>query len=266
MVRKHLRAALALALAAAVAACSAGGARPGPGEDPAAAPGAKNLAAAEATRNVGEAFLVEGNLIGALREFKKAEAMNPDDPITHYNLGLVYYYRERYDLAIQHLERVLKLRPNYAPAHNTLGNVYAARQEWDKAIAAYDRVIEDAFYATPFYPLSNMGLAYYHQKDYAQAEKHFLEALKLKPDFVNALAGLGMTYNATGRYSLAVGRLEAALKKEPKSPHLHFELGRACIGLGETEKARAAFAKTVELAPGTPLAADAQAQLRRLAP
>lgn len=263
IVRHALSALFALAAAAALSACAAGGARPPAGEPEG---GSKNLAAAEATRNVGEAFLVEGNLIGALREFKKAEALNPDDPITQYNLGLVYYYRERYDLAIQHLERVLQLRPNYAPAHNTLGNVYAARQEWAKAIAAYERVIEDAFYATPFFPLSNMGLAYYHQKEYGMAEKHFLEALKLKPDFVNALAGLGMTYNATGRYAQAAGRLETALKKEPKSPHLHFELGRAYAGLGETEKARAAFARVVELAPGTPLAADAQAQARRLAP
>jgi type IV pilus assembly protein PilF len=248
-------------------ACSSTGTRTGPaGEAAGPLSGQKSQAVAEATRNIGEAYMAEGNLIAALRDFKKAEAINPNDHITHYDLGLVYFYRERYDLSIQHFERALQLKPDYAPALNSLGNVYAAKKEWDKAIEIYQRIIEDAFYGTPYFALSNMGLAYYYKQDYVQAEKHFLEALKLAPEFTNALAGLGTTYIATGRYAEAALRFERALKKEPKSPHLHFELGRAYQGMGDRLKAQGEFAKVIEMAPGTPLELDAQREMKSLKP
>ena len=253
-----------LLIAGVLCACSATGPHTAPASGSTAAD--YNPAAAEATRNVGEAYLNEGNLIAALREFKRAEALNPDDPITHYDLGLVYYYRERYDQAVEHLERAIRLRPDYAPAINSLGNVYAAQQKWDKAIEAYERIVDDAFYGTPYFPLSNMGLAYYHKKDYAKAEKYLLEALKLSPDFINALGGLGATYNALGRYAEAAAKLERAVKKDPKSAPLHFELARAYAGMGEKQKARIGYSRVVELAPGSPLAVDAQRELKLLNP
>jgi tetratricopeptide (TPR) repeat protein len=228
--------------------------------------GEKNPAAAEATRNVGEAYLVEGNLIAALRELKKAELLNPDDHITHYDLGLVYMARERYDQAIQHFERAVQLKPDYAPAINSLGNAYAAQQDWDKAIQAYERIVEDAFYGTPYFALSNLGLAYYHKNDFIKAEKYFNEALKMSPDFVQALGGLGMMYNEMGRYSEAVAKLSRAVKKDPKFAPLHFELGRAYRGLNNKRMAQAEFQQVLQLAPDSPLAREAQKELAKLKP
>jgi tetratricopeptide (TPR) repeat protein len=236
------------------------------GGSPETAAGERNKAAAEATRNVGEAYLAGGNLIAALRELKKAESLDPNDHITQYDIGLVYYYRERYDLAIPHFEKAIQLRPDFAPAINSLGNTYSALGNWDKAIESYQKIIEDVFYGTPHFALSNMALAYYQKGDYARAEKYFLEALKLNPDFVNALAGLATTYTAQGRYDEAVQKLERAVRKEPKLPQLHFELGRAYRGLGDPGKARHEFSRAAELAPDSPLAEEAQRELKKLPP
>jgi type IV pilus assembly protein PilF len=224
----------------------------------------RKQALAEATRNVGEAYLSGGNLLAALRELKKAEALNPDDHITQFDLGLAYYYRDRYDQAIEHLQRAIRLKPDYAPAINTLGNTYSAMGQWDKAIEIYEKIIEDAFYGTPHFVLSNMGVAYYQKKDYAQAEHYFMEALKINPDFINALAGLGAMYIDQGRYDEAVVKLGRAVRKDPKVGKLHFELGRAYRGQGDTVHARAEFSKAAELAPDTPLAAEAQKELKKI--
>jgi Tfp pilus assembly protein PilF len=241
-------------------------AKSGPGSPPEAASGEQSKASAEATRNLGEAYLAGGNLLAALRELKKAETHDPADPITQYDIGLVYYYRERYDQAIQHFEKAIQLKPDFAPAINGLGNAYSAKGDWDQAIEAYRKIIEDVFYGTPHFALSNMALAYYQKKDYVQAEKYFLEALKMSPDFVNALAGLATTYMATGRYEEAVQKLERAVRKEPKLPQLHFELGRAYNGLGDQRKARYEFSRAAELAPDSPLAEEAQRELKKLPP
>jgi len=218
----------------------------------------------EATRNVGEAYLAGGNLTAALRELKKAEGMDPDDHITQFDIGLVYLYRERYDQAIQAFQRAIQLKPDFAPAINSLGNAYLAKGEWDKAIEAYQRIIEDVFYGTPHFALSNMGLAYYQKKDYPEAEKHFQEALKLNPDFINALAGLATTYMAMGRYDDAIVKLERAVKKEPKLPHLHYELGKAYEATGNLRRAKEEYLRAAELAPDSPLGDDANKALRKL--
>jgi tetratricopeptide (TPR) repeat protein len=238
----------------------------GPGTPPEAAGGERNKAAAEATRNVGEAYLSGGNLLAALRELKKAESLYPEDHITQYDIGLVYYYRERYDQAIPYFERAIQLKPDFAPAINGLGNAYSAQGNWDKAIEAYQKIIEDVFYGTPHFALSNMALAYFQKGDYVRAEKHFLEALKLSPDFVNALGGLATTYLAQGRYEEAVQKLERAVRKEPKLPQLRFELGKAYRGLGDSSKARDEFQRAAQLAPDTPLADQAQRELKALSP
>lgn len=230
------------------------------------ASGERNKAAAEATRNVGEAYLAGGNLTGALRELKKAESLDPEDHITQYDIGLVYYYRERYDQAIPYFEKAIRLKPDFAPAINGLGNAYSAKGDWDKAIEAYQKIIEDVFYGTPHFALSNMALAYYQKGDYVRAEKNFQEALKLSPDFVNALAGLATTYMAQGRYEEAAQKLERAVRKQPKLPQLHFELGKAYRGLGDPARARDEFQKAVQLAPDSPLAEQAQLELKALSP
>jgi tetratricopeptide (TPR) repeat protein len=183
----------------------------------------RNPAAAEAARNVGEAYLAGGNLIAALRELKKAELLNPDDPITMFDIGLVYYYRGRYDQAVDYLQRAIQLKPGYAPAINSLGNTYSSMGEWDKAIEAYERIIEDAFYGTPHFALSNMALAYYQKKEFDQAERYFLEALKMNPDFHQCAGRAGGPVHRAGplrrrRYRGWSGRSA----RSPKSPSCTF--------------------------------------------
>ena len=55
---------------------------------------------ANAYRRVGEAYLQQGNFAAAIREFKKAEAKNPEDHLLQYDLGLVYFRLGKFDDAI----------------------------------------------------------------------------------------------------------------------------------------------------------------------
>ena len=72
----------------------------------------RKQASAEATRNVGEAYLSGGNLIAALREFKKAEG----HPV-RFRVNYLTTTRRR-DQAVEH-QRAIQLKPDYAPAINT---------------------------------------------------------------------------------------------------------------------------------------------------
>ena len=91
----------------------------------------------ESSRNLGEAYMAQGNYTAALKELLAAEQLTPDDPYLHNDLGLTYMAKDRLDLAIQHFKKALSLKPDYAPAMNNLGTAYLAQQNWDAAIVCF---------------------------------------------------------------------------------------------------------------------------------
>ncbi|UCF90000.1 MAG: tetratricopeptide repeat protein [Desulfobacterales bacterium] len=221
---------------------------------------------AEASRNLGEAYLHEGNYTAALKEFKKAEGLNPQDHYLQNDLGLAYHNKQQYDLAIGHFKRALALKHDYAPARNNLGISYLAIKDWDKAIYHFKEASEDLLYATPQYPLSNLGLAFYNKKEYSLSEKYFLEALAIAPDFVNALVGVAETYLAMGRVSDAVAKLEKATAVAPQSAGVHFAMAKAYRLSKDYHRAYSAYSKVIELAPNSLLADEAYKEAEKLKP
>ena len=219
---------------------------------------------AEAARNLGEAYLREGNFTLALKELLKAEDLNPNDPYLQNDIGLAFYGKRRYDRAIRHYKKALDLKPDYAPAMNNLGNAYMAQERWDSAIEYYEQALDSTLYATPHFPLSNLGAVYYMKKDYRRSEKYYLEALEMQSDFVQALRGLARTYMAKGRYEDAIFRLKKAVRMNPELALLHYELGNAFRLAGYRRDARDAYKQAIQLAPESVVADEARLGLKKL--
>lgn len=218
----------------------------------------------EASRNLGEAYMAEGGFTAALREFLRAEKLYPRDPYLQNNLGLSYLAKERPNLAIVHFKKALDIKPDYASAKNNLGTAYLVKGDWDAAIACFKELSEDILYATPHYPLSNLGFAYYNKQEYELAEKYYHKALKVESGFAYALRGLGRTYIAMGRTLKAVEIFEEAVKNTPHFTRLHFDLARAYALSHEYEKALSVYNKIIELAPNMSIADDARREAKRL--
>ena len=218
----------------------------------------------EALRNLGEAYMGQGDYTAALREFLKAEKLYSKDPYLQNDLGLAYMAKEKVDLAINHFKKAVEIKPDYTPAKNNMGTAYLAQKKWDDAIACFKEITGDLLYATPHYPLSNLGWAYYNKKEYNLAEKYYKDALKIEPRFAIALSGLGKTYIATGRISEAIAALEKAVKNSPNSAELYLDLADAYRLSREYKKALDAYSKVIELAPDSPLAARAQKEMARI--
>lgn len=219
---------------------------------------------AEAIRNLGEAYLRQGEYRAALKQLKKAEEIYPSDHILQDDLGLAYYYLNDQDQSIRHFKKALEIKPDYTPARNNLGNAYAQNREWQKAIEQYKMVTSDLLYGTPQFPLSNMGKVYYELHEYELSEQNFLKALSIKPDFLQALYGLAKTYMAMGRVPEAIIKLEKAVSLSPDSAALHFELARAYARNQDYSKALGAYHKVVEINPDSTLADRALIEARKI--
>ena len=218
----------------------------------------------EASRNLGEAYLQQRDFSSALREFLKAEKIYSKDPYLQNDLGLAYMAKGRLDLAIKHFKKAVKLKSDYAPARNNLGAAYFDKKDWDLAIACFKEIIDDIFYATPHYPLTNLGWAYYNKQEYKLAEKYYCDALKLEPNFFKALRDLGRTYMAMERAADAVAMLEKAVKNYPRSAESYFYLAKAYSLSGEYKKAISAYNKVIELAPDSAIAREAEKEVEKI--
>lgn len=219
---------------------------------------------ARVTRTLGEAYMQQGNYTESLKELLKAEKLYSNDHLLHNDLGLAYMAKQHFNKAEFHFKKAISIRPEYAPAKNNLGTVYMAKKDWDAAIKQFQTVVGDILYATPHFPLTNLGIAYYNKQDYINAEKYYLEALDLKPDFVLALRNLGKTYLTMNKLPQAVATFEKAVKSAPQSADLYLDLGNAYHMSGDTKMALLAYKKVTSLSPNTPLSETAQVEILKI--
>jgi type IV pilus assembly protein PilF len=225
----------------------------------------QNKRLAEAKRDIGEAYMRQGDYTAALRELLEAERVNPKDHIVQNDLGLCYMNKKKMADAISHFKKAILLKSSYAPARNNLGTAYLALKEWDTAIKIFKEISKDALYGTPHFPLSNIGLAYYHKGQYKTALRYYKEALKIKDNFVNALRGAGRCYLALNDGRMALRYLHRAVSAAPKVPELHFELAEANLLVGRTRQAIVSYETAIELAmPESDIVKKARQRLRYL--
>lgn len=167
--------------------------------------------------------------------------------------------------AVVHFKRAVALKPSYAPARNNLGTAYLALKQWDTAIGIFKEITKDALYGTPHYPLSNIGLAYYHKGQYQTALSYYKKALKIQENFINALRGAGRSHLALNDGRMALRYLERAVKYAPKMAQIHYELGEAYLLVGRTGQAVVSYETAVEFAtPESDVAAKAKQRLRSI--
>ncbi|MCP4353097.1 MAG: tetratricopeptide repeat protein [Desulfobacterales bacterium] len=222
----------------------------------------------EAVRNVGEAYIREERYTAALKELLKAEKVYDKDHFLQNDLGFAYMGKEKPELAVKHFEKAVELAPDFGPARNNLGTAYLALKDWDSAIATLTELTDDILYATPHYPLSNIGWAHYNKGEYKLSEKYYKESLKKRPDFVLALRGLGKTYLATGKFSDAVKYFEKAVENTHPhakiNPELYFDMARAYRLSNNRKKAFDAYRKVIALEPESDLAREAEKELEKM--
>lgn len=127
----------------------------------------------------------------AIPIFEKIIEKDPQVSEYHRNLGQAYEELGDYQNAIDSLIEALRLNPKNNWALLLMGNIYIRNESDVKtALTYFDQIIE----ADPenYLALSNIGGAILKAEKFNLAEKFFKRALKVNPDFVNALHGMGI--------------------------------------------------------------------------
>ena len=172
--------------------------------------------------------------------------------------------KKRMPQAIHHFKRAIEIKPEYAPARNNLGTAYLASRQWDKAIETFKEITDDLLYATPHYPLSNLGFAYYNKGEYQLAVQYYEKALNLQPTFAIALTGLGKSFLALGKGREAVETLEMAIEAAPQNPQIYMAAANAYSFVGDYDRAKWSYQKVIQLDPNGALGKAAERGMKSL--
>ncbi len=136
-------------------------------------------------------------------------------------------------------------KPNLSP--ETRGDIYMARKMYREAIDAFhEGSPKDAVL------LNKTGIAYHQMLQLDQARKSYEAAIKVKPDYVEAINNIGTIYYAKKNFRRAISWYSRAIKLQPndaRSASIYMNLGTAQFARKQYEKATLSYQTAMKLDP-----------------
>lgn len=203
-----LRAAL-LALAVLAAGCQTNASRPD-GSDNTGDLGTPQAAhsPADVYVDLGAAYLKEGNLAEALRNARKAIAVDPRRATAYTLLGVIHQRLGQSGPAGEAFRKAVSLAPRDPYALNALGTWQCSQGKYDEADRSFRRALQNPLYPTPWVALYNAGSCAEKAGRPEQAEKDYRAALRQNPRFAPALLRMARLSFDQERYLSARAYLE----------------------------------------------------------
>jgi len=96
---------------------------------------------------------------------------------------------------------------------------------------------------------NNLGSALGQRGKHAEAIPHFAEAVRIRPNYFDALENLGMALREQGKAAEAVGFYQRAIRVKPDSAKTHWQLGLALEDQGKNDDALQQFYEAMKLTP-----------------
>jgi tetratricopeptide (TPR) repeat protein len=226
---------------------------------------------ADAFVNLGAAYMEKRDYGAAVPPLKRALELSPDLPVGHQLLGYALLAQGYSAEAIPHLQRV--------GAQDALGIAEIESGQLTEAIANFGAALAsrpndpdllyylghasgllsknaiDSLLAThPDSARAHQALAenYFVLRQMPQAEKEYLEAIRLRPDLPGLHLELGQVYANAAQWPKAEAEFRAEAKLRPGSAEAAYRLGAALLQQGKPREALAELRRSNELKPDMP--------------
>jgi tetratricopeptide (TPR) repeat protein len=134
-----------------------------------------------------------------------------------------------------------------AEFHFKQGAALAEQGKFEEAAAQYQQAVR----LKPDYveAYNNLGIAFDAQGKVEAAVASYQQALRLRPDYVRAHNNLGITWDKQGKLDEAVASFRQALRLKPDLVEAYNNLGRALHAQGKVEEAIASCQQALRLKP-----------------
>jgi Flp pilus assembly protein TadD len=193
---------------------------------------------------LGEAALGAQKWEEASTELTKCLELNPHFDQAMLGLARALIFQGKDADAKKWAQQAIQYNPENYRAWYQLGFI-DSRSDQEAAIADYEKAVS---IQGNFAPLRrDLGMAYYEQKKYADAARHFNKAIELGMNDATLYNFLGISYSRTRQFSKAIASYEKALQKDPALAEAHLNLGFAYEQLNRKSLADREYRRACEL-------------------
>ena len=226
---------------------------------------------AEAFVNLGQAYMERQDYGAAIAPLKRAVELSPNLAGAHQLLGYALLAQGYNAEAIPHLEKVQE-QTALGIAQIGTGQLQAAVENLQAALAQHPNDPDLLYYlgrasgllskqaidtlqaAYPDSARAHQALAenYFVLRQMPQAEKEFLEALRLRPDTPELHLELGLVYAGSAQWPKAEEQFRAQTKLQPGNAEGAYRLGTALLQQGKASEARIELQRADRLQPEMP--------------
>lgn len=142
----------------------------------------------------------------AVKSLNSAIDLEPTNPILMWRLGNDYLSQNNFVKSAEYFQKSIDLKKDYLGSYLGLANAYESAKDLDKAVDVYKNLLQlGATNNTEI--LFNAGRVLYNRNqkgDKADAEKLWLEAVRLQPNYSNALYSLALLYESENQKQKAL--------------------------------------------------------------
>ncbi len=188
-----------------------------------------------------------GDLLGAARDYVRANEVSPEFPDIRYCLGQTYEALDRVDEAIEQYRLAIASNAHYDHARTALAFCLLRAGRDDEAVAAFEAVL-----ALRMRRLSDpygKGVQRLREGMASEAEEFFREAFLAAPNKFEGHYRTALKLLRSEQYEKALVELDEAVELGPKYGDLHNFRGVALCELSRVDDGIAAFRRAVALNP-----------------
>ena len=186
--------------------------------------------AAEANTSLGLEYMNRGQYEVALGKLKKAVRADSSYAPAHTVLAVLYEQIGEMKLAGKHYQQAYEADPDNGDVNNNYAVYLCQTSKQKRAMSHFLKALDDPFYSSPSVALTNAGSCEMRQGNLDEADIYLRRALKIEPDFPDALLNMAKLNYEQGDYLKArafLQRYEATASHSAESLLLAYRIETA---------------------------------------
>ena len=200
--------------------------------------------------NLGLARDMTGDFKAACDAYQSALELKPTDLQTLNCLGVCYTKLGKYAQALGCFARLEKIAPDFEPGYCNRIELYTEIGQHEQAEVMFylARQVKDHCPICYF----NIAISHYLRENYEQAIACFKQVREIEPDYPQANSRIADCYYAQEKYELAHDFYLRELTSAGADADILIDLGDVCAKLGDYDQAQIYFGRAGTFAPENP--------------
>lgn len=217
--------------------------------------------------DLGDSYAKRGDYQKAISAYLGGLSLDGNNSLLLYKIGDIYYNAKEYPKARDYLEKAIKADPNNKAAQAELAKIAPAKQETvqptptpapkvvegpqdsESLFKTGDQYFKNGLYEAALSTFAKDNKDYYKNLFgaatcarflgyYAKSIEYYKQLIDIKPDLAEAYLGIGISYQLSSNFDLAIANFKKYLEFEKKE-EVYVAIANICIKTKKYDTAKA---------------------------